>query len=93
MSELKPCPHCKSPNVSINADILRDVDVPAFIICYNCLAEGPKMGTEKEAIAAWNTRDDSAIFAERKRCADVVRPYLRKPHWSIIAEKILEKIE
>lgn len=52
--ELKPCPFCgESEKIECYADYGM-----AYVMCYNCEAEGPPLKTGQEAIAAWNKRND-----------------------------------
>jgi hypothetical protein len=57
--ELKPCPFC--------AKDMYAHDYNAFdsaVVCEYCFAKGPT-GIKKDAIAAWNTRADATLTAER----------------------------
>ena len=56
--ELKPCPFCKSTNVSVNILIWR-------VSCHNCHSIGPVGETQSDAIAAWNKRAESPTVIEK----------------------------
>lgn len=52
MDELKPCPFCKTEEVSI----IKDVD-GIYIKCYKCWSSADKAAKDiKEAIKLWNKR-------------------------------------
>lgn len=52
--ELKPCPFCGSTKVE---STFMGHGALA-VLCYECEAEGPPRENEKDAIAAWNKRND-----------------------------------
>lgn len=53
-NKLKPCPFCKSDNVSPN-DFLYAIFL-WNVHCLSCGARGPDSHTKQEAIEAWNQR-------------------------------------
>lgn len=53
-NKLKPCPFCKSNNVSLN-DFLYAIRLWS-VHCLSCGARGPDSDAEQEAIEAWNKR-------------------------------------
>lgn len=55
MSELIPCPFCKSQNVELSENDRGD----HAVYCKDCRAEGPPAvneGTKEEAVCKWNKR-------------------------------------
>lgn len=70
LADLLPCPNpwCEalerdgdySPQVSRNSIHTRHV------ACTSCCLEGPKRATEREAIAAWNARDNLPAIIEQR---------------------------
>ncbi|GEB79767.1 hypothetical protein DDE01_11820 [Desulfovibrio desulfuricans] len=54
MTELKPCPHCGSTRVALQARHPRIL--PYFVECSTCDARGARREDREAAIAAWNRR-------------------------------------
>ncbi len=74
MTELKPCPFCGSSELDTNCD--KYYNNVVFVECNICSSRGSARYSEKDAIAAWNCRDEplpnqekifADIRAERKR--------------------------
>ena len=51
MSELKPCPFCRSERVNV-AEIAGNF----FAVCGNCSAQGKQMATISGSVGTWNNR-------------------------------------
>ncbi|MBY6005413.1 Lar family restriction alleviation protein [Salipiger bermudensis] len=62
--KLKPCPFCGASDPSdVYVDRLQSDGRRWAVLCTatDCLVEGPHRATKREAIAAWNTRDDAEV--------------------------------
>jgi Lar family restriction alleviation protein len=56
--EIKPCPFCKSDDVDLSScGGFKDGD-EYWVMCMNCLAEGPVARSEEEAVLPWNKISD-----------------------------------
>lgn len=77
MSDLKPCPNpwCDGPAV-LHDDLLRVDDTgtgyDAAVSCLHCDNSTPCYRSPAEAIAAWNTRADTAKDAEIARLREAL---------------------
>ena len=81
MSELKPCPFCKGPNIIVveRMDKEHPDTVYSMAQCGDCLAEGPLALDYKQAGEEWNTRAESAALtaaqAAIKRRDEVIEDF------------------
>ena len=62
MTELKPCPFCKSEDVEISAYDDRNAHGEFLltwhvVICNDCAGHGPSEYTEKRAAQSWNREE------------------------------------
>lgn len=73
--ELKPCPFCRSQNVSVDTDI---DDIFYWVSCDACGAEGPQKMVELDAIEAWNHR---AELLNKPLTLDELRQMDGEPVW------------
>lgn len=66
-SELKPCPFC---GWATGLSVFDSGELPYWVECPDCCAQGAPEGTKVEAITAWNTR---ASDAEITRLTEALR--------------------
>jgi len=55
--KLKPCPHCGSKNLFMDAGLSGGDESKLFwIVCEECYSSGPAFDKKSSAIAGWNKR-------------------------------------
>ncbi len=65
MSELKPCPFCRSADVVIQKDV--HGNLLWWAVCLQCDTSSGAFDSVDKAIAAWNTRAESPELAATRR--------------------------